>query len=102
MIDVKIFSLDYLVFELDYPEPDILKIDVEGNESRVVTGMTRMLKECRPVILCETHSLILHREVLENLKKHSYLVNDLKSGRPAVATPEIFSGRRYLIATPGH
>jgi FkbM family methyltransferase len=44
-------TLDFL---LDYfPAPSVLKIDVETHEASVLRGAQRLLKEARPVILCE-------------------------------------------------
>jgi FkbM family methyltransferase len=44
-------TLDFL---LDYfPAPSVLKIDVETHEASVLRGAQRVLKEARPVILCE-------------------------------------------------
>jgi len=36
-------------------EADIVKIDVEGYEERVVKGMMRIVKQCRPFIVIEHH-----------------------------------------------
>lgn len=48
-------TLDWLAERL--PPPDMLKIDVEGAETQVLRGATRLLSECHPVILCEvTHN----------------------------------------------
>jgi FkbM family methyltransferase len=41
--------------ELGLPPPDVVKIDVEGAESRVLRGMTRLLREHRPVLIIELH-----------------------------------------------
>ncbi len=81
VIDIKTITLDNLVFENNYPAPDILKIDVEGNETRVLAGMKRILEEQRPAILCETHSPALHREVREILVKHSYRSEERRVGK---------------------
>ena len=44
-------TLDFL---LDYfPKPSVLKIDVETHETSVLRGAERLLKEVRPMILCE-------------------------------------------------
>lgn len=100
VIDIKTIALDNLVFENNYPAPEILKIDVEGNEARVLAGMKRILEKYRPAILCETHSPDLHHEVWEILVKHSYTVKDLEGDGSESATPKEFPGRRYLIAMP--
>lgn len=35
--------------------PDVIKIDVEGAEVRVLAGAARILAERRPVVICEVH-----------------------------------------------
>lgn len=35
--------------------PDIMKIDVEGHELKVLHGMTEILSKCKPVIFVELH-----------------------------------------------
>ena len=35
--------------------PNLIKIDVEGAEGRVISGMSKILKECRPLVLFEYH-----------------------------------------------
>jgi len=49
-------SLDELVFDVGYQSPDIIKIDVEGNEGLVLSGMKQILREKPPIIICEMHS----------------------------------------------
>lgn len=53
---VETVSIDYLVKEEGYRIPDILKIDVEGNEFMVLEGMKNVLQNYSPVIICELHS----------------------------------------------
>jgi FkbM family methyltransferase len=36
-----------------YPAPRVLKIDVEGMEVCVLQGATRILREARPIVICE-------------------------------------------------
>ena len=51
---VQLSSSVTLDFLLDYfPKPSVLKIDVETHEASVLKGAARLLKEVRPVILCE-------------------------------------------------
>ena len=48
-------SLDDYVLSRSLPAPDLIKIDVEGAEFRVLRGMTRLLGDHPPIILCELH-----------------------------------------------
>ncbi len=48
------FTLDSLLDHL--PHPNVLKIDVEGMEHRVLQGSTRLLRSVRPRIWCEVWS----------------------------------------------
>lgn len=65
---------------------DIVKMDIEGGEAGAVRGMTRLLREARPVIVLE-----FHREVgwpaIPLLQDASYSFSDL-AGEPL----EPFSG----------
>lgn len=49
-------SVDACVFERGFRPPDIVKIDVEGNEGLVLEGMTEVLRKFHPVIICEMHT----------------------------------------------
>lgn len=42
-------------FAASHPAPDLLKIDVEGAEVRVLRGARRLLSERPPVVVCELH-----------------------------------------------
>lgn len=53
-IEVRAVSLDD--FTLTNPAPDFIKCDVEGAEVEVFRGSRRLLREKRPVIVCEMHS----------------------------------------------
>lgn len=46
-------TLDQLVTDGDCPVPDVVKIDVEGAEMRVLDGMARLLAGRRPAVVCE-------------------------------------------------
>jgi FkbM family methyltransferase len=53
-IDVAGVSLDE--FAITHRAPDFIKCDVEGAEVEVFKGAARLLREKRPVIVCEMHS----------------------------------------------
>ena len=62
-------SLDYMVHEFDLPHPNHLKIDVDGNEYKVVHGMIALLKDIRlKTIWIELNSgLALDNEIIEQI-----------------------------------
>jgi FkbM family methyltransferase len=97
LIEVNTATLDDLVFERDLPVPDLIKIDAEGSEAQVLVGMTRILRECRPVIICEAHSRSSARQVADILERHNYSLTDLEGG---TAPPGQGAERRYFRAEP--
>lgn len=54
-IDVRRYSLDAIVSELNIAAVDLVKLDVEGAELEVLEGMSKMLKENRPKVIVELH-----------------------------------------------
>ena len=49
-------SLDDFVFLHGNRPPNVVKIDVEGNEAAVLQGMTGILRKYKPSLICELHS----------------------------------------------
>ena len=92
-------SIDFLVDEKGYRTPDIIKIDVEGNEYMVLNGMRSILHNRNPVILCEIHTHLgdSSLKVFGLLQSSGYAITDIR-GRP-VDTNEPGSLReRHIIA----
>lgn len=56
-ITVAIDTLDQVWRDLQQPTLDIVKIDVEGAEDRVVAGGRTILAQCRPVIFLDVHDI---------------------------------------------
>jgi FkbM family methyltransferase len=57
--------------------PDFLKCDVEGAEVEVFSGAKRLLKENRPILLCEIHSEENRRVLLEEFTRLGYKCESL-------------------------
>jgi FkbM family methyltransferase len=53
-LHVPLRSLDSLAAEHDLPRLDLIKIDVEGHERKVLDGAAAILGRCRPVLVVET------------------------------------------------
>lgn len=69
---VETISLDEFIFQEGHPAPNLIKIDVEGGELKVLLGAQRLLREFKPSIICEIHSIELARQVYEELKRLGY------------------------------
>jgi FkbM family methyltransferase len=66
-VAVRTVSVDDAVNELGFAAPDVVKIDVEGAEGRVLGGMASVISAFHPVILCEIHQQTTSIEVVETL-----------------------------------
>lgn len=78
--------------------PDLIKIDVEGAEARVLLGLSRTLSTIRPILFVELHGWENHTvsdmaaRVLEQLDPLAYRMVYLRT-RTVVSDPAVFSGR---------
>lgn len=70
IVEVNAVSLDE--FALKHPAPDVVKCDVEGAEIEVFRGARRLLREKRPVIVCEMHSEENHRALVTEFVNSGY------------------------------
>jgi len=63
---VPTFRLDDLI---DGPI-DVIKIDVEGSEARAVAGASRLIAECRPIVVTEVSEEMLSRVSGSSVRKY--------------------------------
>ncbi|CDM66242.1 FkbM family methyltransferase [Pyrinomonas methylaliphatogenes] len=96
-IQVETLTLDSFI--KDHPAPDFIKIDVEGEEGRVLAGARELLRHKRPIICCEIHNEEAAHDVQEILSQNSYDVTDLK-GNPFQLKGAIVPGELQIIALP--
>jgi FkbM family methyltransferase len=80
---VEMRTLDSLV-SVDLPVPDVIKIDVEGEEERVVRGSLKTLSKFRPIVLCDYNDDKTLSMLAGNLLPLDYAV---LPGPPVVAIP---------------
>lgn len=72
--DVAIDTLDHFVTEhLRGEKVDLIKLDTEANEHKVLAGATHVLTVHRPIIQCEILKNQIEAELEEVLKPHHYL-----------------------------
>jgi FkbM family methyltransferase len=79
--------------------PDFLKIDVEGEEGRVLEGATEVLTRSKPRICCELHDREVAASVLGTLGRFGYTVT-LLDGSPAKIPDTVVPGRFHILARP--
>ena len=72
-VSVQATTLDSLLAE--YPQPDLVKIDVEGAERQVLEGASRVLTEVRPRIYIEVGAA-LAEGITALLHAHNYALFD--------------------------
>jgi FkbM family methyltransferase len=77
-------TVDSLVFEGKFPPPDVIKIDVEGHEGHVLRGTAGVLREFKPVVLCDYHDGSTLRIVRESVSGIGY---EVFLGPPITACP---------------
>ena len=74
-IEVKVTTLDEACRR--YGEPQMLKLDIEGAETRALAGARQLLSEVKPTWLVELHGPGCERAVPRMLQEAGYRLSDL-------------------------
>lgn len=75
---VETISLDEFVFREGNLAPNLIKIDVEGREGKVLAGARQLLKQFKPIIICEVHYPESAKQVCEELSCLGYKFKDTR------------------------
>jgi Methyltransferase FkbM domain len=76
-------TIDNLAYSGKYFQPDLVKIDIEGGEEDALRGAERLLRDCRPHLIVETHGAAVELACIEILRAAGY-------------QPEVVNARRWL------
>ena len=87
------------LFAKDHPIPDFLKMDVEGEEGRVLEGASTVLAQRKTRICAEVHNREAAESVLGTLKRIGYSVT-LLDGSPAKVPDTVMAGEFHILARP--
>jgi FkbM family methyltransferase len=85
---VEVYPLDEYILANSLPDPDFVKIDVEGYEYNVLLGMQDTVRRCKPALVVEIHGmdrehkLEIARKVVNLLVFHGYGIQEMSSGQP--------------------
>jgi FkbM family methyltransferase len=88
-------SLDDFIYARGHEAPDLIKMDVEGGETEVLAGMSRLLAERPPVLLVSVHGSNQWRECMVALASAGYALLDLHG-----MSARLDSARDDLVALP--
>jgi FkbM family methyltransferase len=99
LFQVECRTLDALVLGQILPLPDLLKIDVEWAEYLVLEGMRRVVREVRPIIVCEIHDFKAGQSFCAALRDSNYFIYSAESKQEWVHSDDVVKGE-HLIATP--
>lgn len=82
--------------------PQLIKIDVEGGEDRVFLGAKGILRQHRPIIICELHVPDSTRHALEILQKYDYSNFYLENNYSEITSQNISSipATHHIFACP--
>ncbi|HEX9680186.1 MAG TPA: FkbM family methyltransferase [Anaerolineales bacterium] len=96
---VRLVSIDGFAAGRSRP-PHLVKIDVEGAEGMVLSGMQRTLDRARPAVLLELHGPEAARQAWRTLQDHGYAVFHMRRGYPPVRDPRSLAWKAYVVALP--
>jgi FkbM family methyltransferase len=103
MVEVHTVTLDEFVYVAGNPAPNVIKIDIEGAEARLMVGAARVIEDAGPTILCELHGVDTGRRILEFLMERGYEIRAVEHGLDLVTKPVIAiePGGMHILARPG-
>lgn len=98
VINVPSRKLDSLIMNNEIPPPDVMKIDVEGAEVKVLEGAQDVLRLKKPKIFIEAHSHELAKECTSILNRFNYkvIVLETMAAPDSRNDPEV----SHLMASP--
>ena len=99
-ITVDGLALDDFVYEEKHPQPELVKLDIEGGEGMALAGMRRILKDARPIFLIELHGEQAAAQVWEQLTANGYSLHRMRKGYDRVRTLAELDWKAYVVALP--
>lgn len=90
------FSADFLLATFDLPPPEFVKIDVDGNEARILRGGREIFMEHTRSLIIEVESFVdksLKTEVINELDTMGF--REVKDFCPNARRNSVFENRKY-------
>ncbi len=99
-IKVPGITLDTFVFEEGHPEPDLIKLDIEGGEVLALPKMQGSLSKSKPIVLMELHGQEAIDSAWVIFHNHHYRLCRMARGYPVITSKEEIDWKAYIIALP--
>jgi hypothetical protein len=87
---VEAVALDELIGSGSLPDPQYMKIDVEGAELRVLEGARQLLERSHPTIFMDTHGMEVHGQCCRFLVSLGYQLEPI-DGKSLSESKEILA-----------
>lgn len=100
VLDVSGITLDEEIYTRGRPQPDVVKMDLEGGELLALPGMRRLLVEGRPLLFMELHGQEAASAAWDALTASGYRICRMAPGYPAVSSLAELDWKAYLVAVP--
>lgn len=103
-VPVKVVCLDSYVREMESQNIDLLKIDVEGHEVKVIAGMSEVIERSKPSVLLEVKDSERARKIQKEFdgKGYSYYEIDEEKGLKKINSLSQSFKWNTLILSPKH
>ncbi len=89
-------TLDEFIFRQGHPPPNLIKIDTEGEEGKVLIGARKLLEKFKPMIICEIHNPSNAKQAYDELSGFRYSIKDSRGNRLS----SIAKNNNHIIALP--
>ncbi len=99
-IPVEGWALDDFVYRLGNPEPQVIKMDIEGGEVLALLGMRQVLEQARPLLFIELHGPEAASVAWQELSAAEYRLCYLEPGCREVTDFKRLDWKAYLVAFP--
>ncbi|MCK9323917.1 MAG: FkbM family methyltransferase [Bacteroidales bacterium] len=84
-LTIRVNSLDKLHEDKAIAPPDLIKMDIEGEEFKALCGSRELLKTYKPILVISTHSQTIHDSCLNFVRDLGYSkVEEIKGGFTAL------------------
>jgi FkbM family methyltransferase len=99
-IQVDGYSLDDFVYGQQHPQPEVVKMDIEGGEVLALPGMRQLLVQAKPIVFLELHGPQAAQVAWQEFTSAGYRLCILSTDYPEIHSLDELDWKAYLVAFP--